>query len=158
MNHTVEDVVLILNKIKRANKKVVLVTGVFDVLHQEHEIFLKKAKAAGEYLIVGLESDQRVKRIKGPQRPVNTELQRVRNIEKLKTADFTFILPKVFDKPNDHEDLIKKIQPDILAVSSHTKYIAEKIKIIEKYKGKVKIVHEYNPLFSSTMLIQDKKL
>src|SRR3990172_12032671 len=55
-------------------KKIVLVTGVFDLLHDEHRNFLKVAKKAGDFLIVGLESDTRVRALKGVGRPVHDQL------------------------------------------------------------------------------------
>lgn len=88
---------------------VVLVTGVFDVLHKEHVAFLKKAKALGGTLYVGLESDVRVSALKGPTRPVNSEKVRKENIEKLGIADTVFILPEQFSRPEDHRALFKKI-------------------------------------------------
>lgn len=135
------------------DKKVVLVTGVFDILHQEHEIFLQKAREQGERLIIGVESDVRVKKMKGVGRPINPQKKRVENLIKLQITNDVFILPEQFDKPQDHEALISKIKPDILAVSSHTMHLDKKTKIVEKYGGKVVVVHQQNPLYSSTKSI-----
>lgn len=143
--------------LRKAGKKIVLATGVFDILHQEHIVFLQKAKKEGDYLIVGLESDVRVRKIKGHDRPINPQSNRIKNIIKLNLVDRAFLLPEKFDTPKDHENLIKKIKPDVLAVSSHTKYIDKKSKIVEKYGGQVKIVHQHNPLFSTTLSIRKQK-
>ncbi|GIK84506.1 MAG: hypothetical protein BroJett025_11280 [Patescibacteria group bacterium] len=134
--------------------KKVLVTGVFDVLHEEHRNFLKKAKSLGEYLVVGIESDVRVRQIKGEGRPVNTEQLRKKNVEALAIADEVFILPEQFSKPEDHSTLIQKIRPDYLAVSSHTKHLDKKQAILEQFGGEVVVVHEYNPKISTTKLLQ----
>lgn len=131
-------------------QKKVLVTGVFDILHSEHIAFLKKAKALGSYLIVGLESDARVTQMKGPDRPVNPQNIRKQNLEDLDIADEVFILPEQFSNPEDHKKLIRKIKPDFLAVSSHTKYLDRKQTILNEFGGKVVIVHEYNPEVSTT--------
>jgi rfaE bifunctional protein nucleotidyltransferase chain/domain len=137
---------------------VVLVTGVFDLIHQEHKNFLNKAKQAGDILLVGLETDRRVTAIKGPGRPVNSQIQRLLNLEKLKIADLVFLLPEEFSKPADHETLISRIMPDILAVSSHTQHLAAKSSILQKYGGRVLVVHQHNPRISSTILINREKL
>ena len=135
-------------------KKRVLVTGVFDILHQEHRVFLQKAKALGDYLIVGIESDVRVKKIKGEGRPINSQDTRIKNLQNLAIADEIFILPEQFSKPEDHSALIEKIRPDFLAVSSHTKHLDKKKAILEKFDGKVVIVHDHNPHISTTKLLQ----
>lgn len=135
-------------------KKKVLVTGVFDVLHQEHSTFLKKAKELGDYLIVGIESDVRVRQMKGAERPVFTQDVRKKSLEALKIADEVFILPEKFSNSEDHLALIKKIKPDYLAVSSHTKHLDKKRAILEQCGGKVVVVHKHNPNISTTQLLQ----
>lgn len=135
------------------NKKV-LVTGVFDILHKEHVNFLKKAKALGDYLVVAIESDVRVKQMKGEDRPINSQNKRKENLEKLNLADEVFILPEEFNKPEHHKELIKKIKPKFLAVSSHTKYLDKKQAILNELGGEVVIVHDHNPEISTTNLLK----
>lgn len=139
------------------NKTLTLVTGVFDVLHQEHELFLQKAKATADLLVVGLESDFRVKKMKGEGRPINEQNKRHINLNKLQIADYIFILPEQFSKPEDHINLIAKIKPNFMAVSSHTSHQKEKQLILDQFGAKLLIVHEYNPQFSSTKIINEKK-
>lgn len=157
MRFDINSVLSGINRQKIKDKKITLVTGVFDVLHQEHSLFLSKAKAIGNYLLVGLESDVRVKKIKGKNRPINNENKRVSNLNLLNIADAVFILPEKFDKPEEHEAVIKQIKPSILAVSSHTKHIKEKEVIMEKYKGKVVVIHDHNPEISSTIILKGQK-
>jgi len=135
------------------NRTRVLVTGVFDVLHQEHSIFLKKAKKLGDYLIVGIESDLRVKKMKGGGRPVNNQETRIKNLLDLKIVDRAFVLPEKFSQKKDHIILIKKIKPHILAVSSHTLHLEKKRKIMDLVAGRLVVVHEHNPQASSTKII-----
>lgn len=136
---------------------VVLVTGVFDVLHKEHVAFLKKAKALGGTLYVGLESDVRVSALKGPTRPVNSEEVRKENIEKLGIADTVFILPEQFSRPEDHRALLKKYSPSILAVSEHSPHLLEKQQLMQEIGGRVEIVHQHNPEISTTQLLRKQK-
>lgn len=131
----------------------VLVTGVFDVLHAEHVTLLKKAKALGNSLVVGVESDARVRRMKGAARPVNTATTRVQNLKQLELADEVFVLPEQFDSADDHRRLLAKLQPDILAVSSHTPHLAQKQRLMQEIGGRVVVVHEHNPAVSSTILL-----
>ncbi|HYD34853.1 MAG TPA: adenylyltransferase/cytidyltransferase family protein [Vitreimonas sp.] len=137
-------------------KKTVLVTGVFDILHHEHVEFLQKAKALGDELVVGIESDVRVAAIKGPGRPINTAAIRKTNLENLGLADEVFILPEAFDKPEHHEALIAQYHPDFLAVSSHTAHLDKKQALLAKYGGQVVVVHDHNPAVSTTQLLQQQ--
>ena len=139
---------------KQIMKNKVLVTGIFDVLHQEHINFLKKAKALGDYLIIAIESDVRVTQIKGNNRPINSQTKRKESLEELSLANEIVILPEEFNKPVHHKKLIKKIKPNFLAVSSHTKHLDKKQAIMNESGGKVVIVHEHNPEVSTTKLLE----
>lgn len=138
----------------RAQKQnIVLVTGVFDLLHQEHKTFLQKAKAIGDILIVGVETDMRVRKMKGEGRPVQNEQTRLSVIQKLPYVDEVFILPEAFSSPQDHEELISFIKPHILAVSSHSDHQDKKRALVEKHGGSLQIVHEHNPNISTTKIL-----
>lgn len=140
------------------NMIVVLVTGVFDVLHSEHIAFLNKAKAHGDLLIIGIESDKRVEQIKGKGRPIHTADDRVWALLKLGVSDQVFILPDSFATPDDHLNLIKAVKPNILAVSSHTKHLDKKTQILASVNGVVKIVHEHNPNISTTQILSSEMI
>lgn len=148
----------LLKKARSHSTKVALVTGVFDILHEEHRKFLQKAKKEGDILIVGIESDARVRKLKGEGRPINNQEARSQKLEALGIADFVFILPEEFNKPEDHIQLISEIKPDVLAVSSHSSHLEQKKKIIEQFGGQLKIVHQHNPRVSSTMILEARNL
>lgn len=128
----------------------VLVTGVFDVLHAEHLAFLQKARQLGEKLVIGIESDVRVRQLKGEGRPVNPQDQRRAALEQLAVADEVFILPEQFSKPEDHLKVLQQYQPTILAVSSHTAHLDKKQALMAQVGGRVVVVHEHNPVVSTT--------
>ncbi len=88
---------------------IVFSNGCFDVLHLGHVEYLAKARDLGDILIVGLNSDDSVRRIKGPRRPVNKEVARATTLAALSFVDAVI----VFGEDTPHE-LIKLIQPDIL--------------------------------------------
>lgn len=134
-------------------KEKVLATGVFDILHQEHITFLKKAKELGS-LYVGLESDVRVKKMKGEGRPINSQVIRKKNIEALGLADQVFILPETFDSPEERLKFLKELSPKVLAVSSHSLHLENKARLMQEIGGRVEIVHQHNPEFSTTKIIE----
>lgn len=98
------------------DKKVVLVGGCFDILHPGHVIFLQKAKRAADYLVVLLESDAKVKKLKGVNRPVHTQKERAIVLKALKFVDRVILLPNM-KNDSDYERLIKQIKPDIIAAT-----------------------------------------
>jgi rfaE bifunctional protein nucleotidyltransferase chain/domain len=94
---------------KKIKKKVVFTNGVFDIIHAGHVDYLVKAKAMGDVLIVGLNSDTSVKRIKGEKRPVVPETQRAFVLSNIKPVDYVVIFEE--DTP---ANLVEKIIPDTL--------------------------------------------
>lgn len=141
---------------RQAGQTVVLVTGVFDVLHDEHKNFLLAAKKEGDALLVGLESDVRVREMKGPGRPVNSQQVRKQNLDAWQIADMVFLLPEVFGVP-ERRALIEELRPHVLAVSSHTAHLEKKAAIMEEFGGTLKIVYKHRPEASSTRLIEKSK-
>ncbi len=91
------------------NKKVVFTNGCFDILHYGHVHYLADAKNSGDYLIVGINSEASVKRLKGAQRPINDDLTRFHLLAALAFVDAVVVFDE--DTPLG---LIKKINPDIL--------------------------------------------
>jgi D-glycero-beta-D-manno-heptose 1-phosphate adenylyltransferase len=89
--------------------RIVFTNGCFDILHRGHVEYLKKAKLLGDILIVGLNSDSSVRRIKGDKRPINNESDRAIVLKELKSVDEVIIFQE--ETPLD---LIKKIKPDVL--------------------------------------------
>ena len=90
-------------------RRLVFTNGVFDLLHPGHIRYLQQARALGDLLIVGLNSDASVRLIKGPQRPIKDEAERGELLEALECVDAVV----VFDEDTPAE-IIKTVQPDIL--------------------------------------------
>jgi len=93
----------------RKNKKIVFTNGCFDILHVGHLRYLQDAKALGDFLIVGLNSDASVRALKGDQRPIQSEEDRAEMLLGLSCVDATVI----FGDETPIE-LIKKVRPDVL--------------------------------------------
>ncbi|MFH0940479.1 MAG: D-glycero-beta-D-manno-heptose 1-phosphate adenylyltransferase [Candidatus Omnitrophota bacterium] len=94
---------------QRPRKKVVFTNGCFDILHYGHIKYLKKAKSCGDTLVVGLNSDASVRRLKGNKRPINTERDRAEVLAALESVDHIII----FNEGTPYK-LIGSLKPDIL--------------------------------------------
>lgn len=106
---TLEQIEKISTFLKEKNKKVVFTNGCFDILHRGHVEYLKTARSFGDALILGLNSDASVRKLKGPSRPINNQFDRAIVLSALESVDFVVI----FDEETPYE-LIKLIKPDIL--------------------------------------------
>ena len=96
-------------KFKEEKKKVVFTNGVFDIIHSGHIDYLVKAKALGDILIVGLNSDSSVRRIKGEKRPIVSQTDRAFVLSNLKPVDYVVLFEE--DTPLE---IIKALVPDVL--------------------------------------------
>ena len=106
---TFEEIAKIVSRYKENGKNVVFTNGCFDILHVGHVKYLQIAKSFGDVLIVGLNSDESVSRLKGPSRPINIAQDRAYLLGALEAVDF--VVPFTQDTPYD---LIKIISPDTL--------------------------------------------
>lgn len=98
-----------LERLKRSGRKIVFTNGCFDVLHAGHVHYLRQAKALGDILVVGINSDISVRRLKGAGRPVNAAKDRAEVLAALKSVDFV----TVFSEETPLK-LIRALRPDFL--------------------------------------------
>ncbi|HVW71878.1 MAG TPA: adenylyltransferase/cytidyltransferase family protein [Candidatus Paceibacterota bacterium] len=115
---------------------VVLTSGTWDLFHVGHAEYLERAKEQGDLLIVGVDSDEKVRARKGPHRPVVPESERVHILAHLRHVDVVTLKP-LSEKPNQ---LIKLIRPDVLVMSKTTKHKPADIKEKKKYVGKIMLL------------------
>ena len=135
-------------KLKASNKKVVFTNGVFDLIHAGHVDYLSKAKALGDILVVGLNSDDSVRRIKGDKRPILKQDERAFVLSNLKPVDYV-----VFFDEDTPEKLISEIIPDILVKGAD--WAVDKIvgkDIVEKNGGKVMNIKFVNDQSTSKII------
>jgi rfaE bifunctional protein nucleotidyltransferase chain/domain len=97
------------SRLKKAGKSIVFTNGCFDILHVGHVRYLAAARAEGDVLVVGLNSDKSVKMIKDEKRPIVTQTQRAEVLSALSSVDFVTL----FDEP-DPLKLIQDVRPDVL--------------------------------------------
>ncbi len=131
-----EELIEIRERLKKEGKKVVFTNGCFDIIHAGHVDYLTKAKSFGDVLIVGLNSDESVKKIKGEKRPIIPEQERAFILYNLKPVDYVVL----FDEETP-ADLIGKLIPDYLVKGSD--WDIENIvgrDIVEQNGGEVKTI------------------
>ena len=124
------------NSLKQYGKKVVFTNGCFDILHVGHIELLESAKSLGDILVVGLNSDDSVKRLKGTGRPINSVRERVRILSALEFVDYVVI----FNEDTPYK-LLQEVKPDFLIKGGD--YSLDEIvgrDIVESYGGKVKVI------------------
>ena len=127
-----EEIKIIVERYKKQGKKVVFTNGCFDILHVGHVKYLQIAKSFGDVLIVGLNSDASVSRLKGPTRPVNIAQDRAYLLAALEAVDF--VVPFEEDTPYE---LIKMIAPDVLVKGGD--YEGKKV-VGTEFAGELKLV------------------
>ena len=126
----------LIEDLKKQGKQVVFTNGCFDILHVGHMTYLEEAKEFGDYLFVGVNSDESVKRLKGPTRPINNEEDRAQLLAGLKAVDYTVIFTE--DTP---VELIGELKPSIhVKGGDYKKEDLPETKIVESYGGRVEIV------------------
>jgi rfaE bifunctional protein nucleotidyltransferase chain/domain len=137
---------------KAKGLKIVFTNGCFDLLHLGHVDYLEKARAMGDKLVLGLNTDDSVSRFKGPARPVQDQNSRARVL-----AAFQFIDLVVFFNEDTPLELISELLPDILVKGSD--YLAENIvgaEVVKKHGGVVKTV-DFVPGYSTSAIIEKIK-
>ena len=136
----INELAAIRNELKLQNKKVVFTNGVFDILHAGHVDYLTKAKSKGDILIIAVNSDSSVKKIKGELRPIVPQNERAIIISSLKPVDYVVL----FDEETPYE-IIKKIIPDVLVKGADwsVKNIVGR-DIVEAAGGKVETIEFIN--------------
>lgn len=145
---TIEEMKEIRQQLKNQNKKVVFTNGCFDLIHAGHINYLSKAKALGDVMIVGLNSDASVKRIKGSKRPILNETERSFIISNLKPVDYVTLFDE--DTP---KLLIEELLPDILVKGAdwEIKNIVGKDVVIAN-GGEVKTIEFVNDQSTSNII------
>ncbi len=130
--------------------KIVLAGGCFDILHIGHVRFLSEAKKMGNYLVVLLENDKKVKKLKGKNRPIFAQELRAEVISALNCVDLVVLLP-MMGNDGDYLNLVTKIKPDIIAATENDPHIEKKKRQAEKVGGELRLIPLVETLSSSTL-------
>lgn len=150
--YSAEEASNILNLWKFKNDKIVFTNGCFDILHKGHIEYLAKARSLGTKLIIGLNTDASVKRLKGDSRPVNDEKARA-----LLLASLIFVDEVILFDTDTPRDLIEFVQPDVLVKGGD--YKPEDIVgyNIVKNKGGEVVTIDFIEGYSTTSTIEKMK-
>lgn len=140
------------DKFKKQGKTVVLAGGCFDLFHPGHVIFLEKAKKAGDVLIVLLESDEKIKAIKGSERPVYSQAERAKVLSALSPVDCIIPLPYL-KNDSEYDELVAKIMPDIIATTSNNENVHHFRRTAKQTGAKLKFVTKLIGGHSTSSLI-----
>jgi rfaE bifunctional protein nucleotidyltransferase chain/domain len=130
--------------------RIVLTGGCFDILHVGHVRFLSEAKKMGGYLIVLLENDKTVKKLKGENRPVFIQKERAEMLSALGNVDLVVLLPAM-ENDSDYLSLIRLIKPDIIVVTENDPRI-------EKKRGQAKTIGAELEIISFIKTLSSSKL
>jgi len=153
---SVKEMKSLIKKLKAEKKKIVFTNGCFDILHVGHVKLLNKAKSFGDVLILGLNTDKAIKKLKGPSRPINNQEERAEVLANLNAVDFV-----VFFGEDTPVKIISELKPNI-----HIKggdYNPEdfkqmpEAKIVKEYGGEVKIVELFNGKSTTGLIEKIKK-
>ena len=142
----------VVNRWKEEGKKVVFTNGCFDLLHLGHVDYLEKARALGDKLVLGLNSDASISRFKGEGRPIQDQHSRAHVMASLQFIDLVVLFNE--DTPLA---LISELQPDVLVKGSD--YLAENIvgaDVVKKSGGVVRTI-DFVPGYSTTTIVEKIK-
>ena len=135
-------------------KKIVFTNGCFDLLHAGHVEYLKKAKQQGDYLVLAVNDDESIRRLKGENRPISNLESRLKVLDALEAVDWVTSFAE-----DDPKKLLKSLKPDILVKG--TDYSLEQIvghEIVLAYGGQVKRISHQFAKYSSSNLIKKLKI
>jgi len=132
----------------------VVATGVFDLLHIGHLRFLEAARQLGDRLIVGLESDERVRRWKGPNRPIQSEDDRVALLRALRVVDDVFVISGERVDPAFYAELLAPLRPRYLAVTADDPFLSEKRDAMRDIGAGLRVVTPRIENYSTTQLVR----
>ena len=125
------------DELRSRGKKIVFTNGCFDILHAGHVRYLTAAKTFGDVLIVGLNSDESVRRLKGNSRPINSQLDRAEVLSGLKAVDYVIIFGE-----QTAEALIGQVKPNVYVKGGdYTLDTLPEAKIVQQFGGRVEFVN-----------------
>ncbi len=122
--------------LRKGGRRIVFTNGCFDILHAGHVRYLSRARAFGDCLVLGLNTDDSVRRLKGPSRPVNPEQDRAEVVGGLRAVDYVVLFGE-----QTAEALIEQVRPDIYVKGGdYTLENLPEAKIVLKYGGRVEFI------------------
>jgi rfaE bifunctional protein nucleotidyltransferase chain/domain len=143
-----ERIETIVSALKTLGLRVVLTSGSFDIIHEGHSMYLEAARRFGDFLIVGLDSDDKIRGRKGPGRPAVPQMERLRMVTHQRGVGLVTL------KGVEHArwELIKTVGPDVLVATEDTYSAAEIAELEERYCGRVEVLERMAMVSTSARL------
>ena len=140
-------------KLKAAGKKIVFTAGSWDLMHVGQCRYLEKAKAEGDVLVVGVSSNEAIRRVKGANKPILDEKIRAEMLAYIRPVDFVTILPEPSCQPS-----LGLLKPDVFITVredwTDNYKDSKEYKTVSKYGGEVKVVDRQSTTLSTTKIVQ----
>ncbi len=153
---TIKSAANLSRKLKKQGKSIVLAGGCFDVIHPGHIIFLQKAKKAGDALILMLESDGKVRSLKGDNRPVHTQKERAQVLSAIIYVDHIVMLPFI-TTALEYDKVIEKIRPDVIAAANGDINTSQYLRAAKKVEARFKYVTKVVGNYSTSLILSHKR-
>lgn len=138
-------------KLRKQNKTIVVAGGFFDILHIGHIKFLENSKKHGDYLFVLLEDDYKARKVKGADRPINSQQNRAKILSSLQSVDYVILLKNMKNNVG-YDKIVIQMRPNVLAATYGDPYIKHKERQAKLINGKVVCVTERIYNHSTTKL------
>lgn len=138
----------LIEAIKARGDKVVLTSGSFDLLHQGHSMYLEAARQLGDFLVVGVDSDEKIRRRKGVTRPAVPEDERLRMVTHQRGVG----LVALKNADDEHWALIRAVRPDVLVATEDTYTTDEIAELESQYCGRVEVLRRMATISTSARL------
>src|SRR4051812_31701505 len=133
---TLDEMARMVEHLKGLNQRIVLTSGSFDLIHLGHVKYLAKAKERGDILVVGVDSDAKIRRRKGPDRPMVPEDERLQLLSYQRPVDFVYL--KRDDDPR--WGLIKAVSPDVLVLTEDHSYSDAQQEELREFCGEIAVL------------------
>lgn len=137
-------------KFKTEGKTTVLVGGCFDIFHYGHFMFLKNARKKGEVLFIALENDERVKILKGIERPITPQNARAEILSSFPFVDFVFTLP-TFKSDMEYRKMTIDFAPSVIALTKGDINLSKKERFAKEISAKIRVINHINTPSSSQL-------
>src|ERR1700704_186778 len=143
-----DELISLVQRARRTGARIILANGCFDILHAGHVRYLAGARALGDLLVVGINSDHQVTKLKGPGRPIMPAAERAEIVASLESVD----LVTIFNEPTV-EALLLALKPDIHAKGTdYTEETVPEREVVRSYGGRVAIVGDPKEHSTSEMI------
>ena len=148
--HSLGEVARTVEHLKGLGYRIVLTSGSFDLIHLGHVKYLQRAKECGDFLVVGVDSDEKIRRRKGPDRPMVPEDERLQLLAYQRPVDLVYL------KGEDDErwGLVKAVRPDILVLTADHSYAPEEQEALGEFCDSIEVVERQASVTTSERIRQ----